>query len=49
MRLDESELVEWGTRIGETIASPAFIALSGRLGAGKSVLARAIGAGPRAR
>ena len=45
MRLDEAELVRWGARIGETIDSPAVIALSGPLGAGKSVLARSIGAG----
>lgn len=45
MKLDESGLVEWGARIGETIATPAFIGLQGRLGAGKSVLARAIGRG----
>lgn len=45
MRLDESELTRWGRRIGETIAAPVFIALQGPLGAGKSVLARAIGRG----
>ncbi len=45
MRLDEAGLVRWGTRIGTTITPPAFVGLSGPLGAGKSVLARAIGAG----
>ena len=45
MRLDESELTRWGRRIGETIAAPVFLALQGPLGAGKSVLARAIGRG----
>ena len=45
MRLDETELVRWGNHIGQTIEAPAFIGLSGELGAGKSVLARAIGSG----
>ena len=45
MRLDEAELARWGERIGRTIAAPAVIALEGPLGAGKSVLARAIGRG----
>ena len=45
MRLDEQELVRWGRRIGETIDRPVVIALRGPLGAGKSVLARAVGAG----
>lgn len=45
MRLDQSALERWGERIGETITSPAVIALEGPLGAGKSVLARAIGRG----
>lgn len=45
MRLDQAELVRWGVRIGETLSPPAFIGLSGPLGAGKSVLARAIGRG----
>lgn len=45
MRLDQAELARWGARIGETITAPAFVGLSGPLGAGKSVLARAIGAG----
>jgi tRNA threonylcarbamoyladenosine biosynthesis protein TsaE len=45
MRLSEAELRRWGSRIGETIEAPAFLALAGPLGAGKSVLARAVGAG----
>ena len=45
MRLSEEELRRWGTRIGETLEPPAVLALSGPLAAGKSVLARAIGAG----
>lgn len=45
MRLDEGELIRWGRRIGESARTPVWIGLSGPLGAGKSVLARAIGAG----
>ena len=45
MRLDQTGLDRWGRRIGEALATPAVIALTGPLGAGKSVLARAIGAG----
>ena len=45
VRLDEEALERWGRRIGETVDAPVVIALSGELGAGKSVLARAIGAG----
>jgi tRNA threonylcarbamoyladenosine biosynthesis protein TsaE len=45
VRLDEAGLTRWGDRIGRTIARPAVLALRGPLGAGKSVLARAIGAG----
>lgn len=45
MRLDEAGLVRWGERIGETLVAPAFLGLRGPLGAGKSVLARAIGQG----
>ena len=45
MRLDEIELGRWGERIGETVGTPAVIALKGPLGAGKSALARAIGRG----
>ena len=45
MRLTEEELVRWGRAIGREIPPPVFVALDGPLGAGKSVLARAIGAG----
>lgn len=38
----EAELVNWGKRIGESVQPPLWIALNGPLGAGKSVLARAI-------
>jgi tRNA threonylcarbamoyl adenosine modification protein YjeE len=48
-RLDEAALTAWGRRIGEEVEPPLVIGLSGRLGAGKSVLARAVarGAGVR--
>ena len=45
MRLDEVSLVRWGERVGQTLRAPAFLGLRGPLGAGKSVLARAIGLG----
>lgn len=45
MRLDEPGLARWGERIGETVDTPVFLGLRGSLGAGKSVLARAIGLG----
>lgn len=45
MRLTESELRQWGRRLGETLECPVVLALAGPLGAGKSVLARAIGEG----
>lgn len=45
MRLDEHELQRWGLRIGQAVEAPVVIALKGPLGAGKSVLARAIGEG----
>ncbi len=50
MILSESELVQWGDRIGREVQVPIFVGLRGQLGAGKSVLARAIarGAGVRA-
>jgi tRNA threonylcarbamoyladenosine biosynthesis protein TsaE len=51
MRLSEEALVAWGRRLGAEAPRPAFFALRGELGAGKSVLARAIarGAGVTAR
>jgi tRNA threonylcarbamoyladenosine biosynthesis protein TsaE len=47
--LSESDLVRWGERVGRSVDAPVFFALRGELGAGKSVLARAIarGAGVR--
>jgi tRNA threonylcarbamoyladenosine biosynthesis protein TsaE len=47
--LNEAELVAWGERIGAEVEVPVVLALRGELGAGKSVLARAIarGAGVR--
>jgi tRNA threonylcarbamoyladenosine biosynthesis protein TsaE len=38
----EPELVRWGERVGAGVEPPLWIALRGPLGAGKSVLARAI-------
>jgi tRNA threonylcarbamoyladenosine biosynthesis protein TsaE len=45
MRVDEAGLIRWGERIGATVETPVVLALLGPLGAGKSVLARAIGSG----
>jgi tRNA threonylcarbamoyl adenosine modification protein YjeE len=45
VRLDEEGVVRWGERIGETVDTPVLLGLQGPLGAGKSVLARAIGRG----
>jgi tRNA threonylcarbamoyladenosine biosynthesis protein TsaE len=45
MMLSQPQLEAWGERIGATIDVPVFFALSGDLGAGKSVLARAIARG----
>lgn len=45
MRLDESGLVRWGKRIGQSVDAPVLLGIRGPLGAGKSVLARAIGLG----
>jgi len=45
VRLDERSLERWGERIGHTVDTPIFLGLKGPLGAGKSVLARAIGQG----
>ena len=38
-------LQDWGRRIGETARTPLVLALRGELGAGKSVLARALARG----
>lgn len=43
--LDERQLAEWGREIGTAVETPAVFALRGDLGAGKSVLARAIAQG----
>jgi tRNA threonylcarbamoyladenosine biosynthesis protein TsaE len=40
--VSEAELVDWGRRIGERVDPPLWISMNGPLGAGKSVLARAI-------
>lgn len=45
IHLTEDELVAWGRRIGATAEVPVFIGLIGPLGAGKSVLARAVARG----
>jgi tRNA threonylcarbamoyl adenosine modification protein YjeE len=43
--LDEPRLVRWGERIGHEVRPPVVLALRGHLGAGKSVLARAVARG----
>ncbi|MGB1658815.1 MAG: tRNA (adenosine(37)-N6)-threonylcarbamoyltransferase complex ATPase subunit type 1 TsaE [Longimicrobiales bacterium] len=45
MRLDERGLERWGEQVGSSVEAPVVIALEGRLGAGKSVFARAVGRG----
>ena len=45
MTVTEAELAAWGRRVGSEVRAPAFIGLSGPLGAGKSVLARAVAEG----
>jgi tRNA threonylcarbamoyladenosine biosynthesis protein TsaE len=45
MILTEQDLVRWGERIGREAAPPLVLALRGPLGAGKSVLARAVARG----
>ena len=49
MVLSEDELSSWGERIGSSVRPPVFLMLRGPVGAGKSVLARAVarGAGVR--
>jgi tRNA threonylcarbamoyl adenosine modification protein YjeE len=44
-RLDEAMVAGWGRRIGLEAEPPLFVTLRGRLGAGKSVLARAVARG----
>lgn len=43
--MTEAQLEAWGESIGRSVTRPVFLALSGELGAGKSVLARAIARG----
>src|SRR5690606_23289192 len=43
--LSESELEAWGRAVGRTVETPVVLALRGELGAGKSVLARAVARG----
>ncbi len=43
--LTEPMLEAWGERIGMSVGVPIFLALRGQLGAGKSVLARAVARG----
>ena len=45
MILTETDLVRWGNRIGQEVGGPLFLGLKGPLGAGKSVLARAVARG----
>jgi tRNA threonylcarbamoyl adenosine modification protein YjeE len=45
MILSEGDLVRWGMRIGQEVSGPVFLGLKGPLGAGKSVLARAVARG----
>lgn len=45
MILTERELVTWGMKLGREMEVPIFLGLRGQLGAGKSVLARAIARG----
>ena len=49
MVLSEEELERWGEHIGSSVDTPVFLMLCGPVGAGKSVLARAVarGAGVR--
>lgn len=45
MILSEEELTRWGRLIGRSLEPPVFLTLRGELGAGKSVLARAVARG----
>jgi tRNA threonylcarbamoyl adenosine modification protein YjeE len=45
MILSERNLVRWGECVGRDVGTPVFLGLKGQLGAGKSVLARAIAKG----
>lgn len=43
--LTEPEVAAWGRRVGENLRAPLFVGLAGPVGAGKSVVARAMAAG----
>ena len=45
MILSEEHLAQWGRRVGREVEVPVFLGLRGPLGAGKSVLARAVARG----
>ena len=45
LNLTESEMMQWGRELGETIVPPLVVSLTGDLGAGKTTLAQAICAG----
>ncbi len=45
MMLSEKDLIQWGEQVGANVELPIFLGLRGQLGAGKSVLARAIARG----
>jgi tRNA threonylcarbamoyladenosine biosynthesis protein TsaE len=43
--VDEAELREWGTALGQATKPPLVVSISGELGAGKTTLAQAICSG----
>lgn len=45
LALTESELRDWGERLGRQLTPPSIVTLTGELGAGKTTLVRAICAG----
>jgi tRNA threonylcarbamoyladenosine biosynthesis protein TsaE len=45
LNLTEDEMKRWGFELGEALAAPIVISLSGDLGAGKTTLAQAVCAG----
>ena len=42
LAVSESDLVEWGQRLGHVASAPLLVTISGELGAGKTTLVRAI-------
>ncbi len=42
LAVTESELVEWGERLGRQLRAPVIVTVAGELGAGKTTLVRAI-------